>query len=188
MGTSTVQLPDGELEFVNDGEWVTSDLPQPDPKWSAVDSNGHEHRYTEGSDRYPSLKSVAGELYWCEDCQDEEFDTWYECRLCGEKVEPGTRVDHTPVWVSRGSRYYWNGEPISHERANEIIAAMQQARDDAARMTERPAIGSRVRFGDNTVTVVPVASGASDDHVTVMQDGTGAMETVALERLRKLRP
>ncbi|NED31143.1 hypothetical protein [Streptomyces sp. SID8499] len=187
MGVYSLQLEDGELEFKNSGTWVASDLPQPDPRWRVTDSNGHEHYSSDGPDRYPTLKSVAAEPYWCADCQDEHVDTWYECRICGEKIEPGTRIDSTPKWVSTGSRYYWNGEPISTERANEILAAVRQAQDKAARVTERPTIGSRVQLGGSAVTVMPTAENVPDHQVTVMHDGTGSMETVSLEQIRKIR-
>jgi len=186
MAVYTVQLPEGELEFENDGEWVYSNLPEPDPSWRGTDSNGHEHWYSEGANRYPTLKQVAGDPYWCDDCEEEHVDTWMECPICGEQVTPGTRVPG-PVWVSRGSRYYLNGEQISNERANEFMAAVQQARDEAARITERPAIGTRVRFEDGTVTVAPTAQDVPADRVTVMRDGTGDMETVPLQQLRRLR-
>lgn len=187
MATNTFLMEDGELEFEDGGQWITSDFPEPDPNWKGADSNGHEHYYSEGPHRYPTLKQVAGDPYWCVDCRDEHVDTWFECPICGEQVVPGSRTAR-PVWVSTGSSYTWNGEPISRERANEIINAAARARDEACKLAERPAIGSRVRFGEDTVTVVPATEGAAADQVTVMRDGTGVMETVDLERLRKLSP
>lgn len=187
MATHTLTLPDGELEFESGGEWVRSSLPEPDPNWRGADSNGHEHYYAPGPDRYPTLKQVAGEPYWCDSCEDEHVDTWLECPICGEQVTPGTRTPE-PVWVSKGSRYFWNGEPISTERANEILAVVQQARDEAAKLTEAPPIGSRVLLDGVAVTVVPTGAEAGAGQVTVMHDGSGAMESVELDRLRKMRP
>ncbi|MFI8872523.1 hypothetical protein [Streptomyces sp. NPDC055243] len=184
MATHTVLLEDGELEFENDVEWIYSDLPEPDPNWRGSDSNGHEHHYAEGPDRYPTLKQVAGEPYWCDSCEDEHVDTWLECPICGEQVTPGTRPS-SPKPISMGQRYYWNGEPISHERASEIISVAERARDEAARITERPSIGSRVRFGEDVVTIVPTAEAEPTSRVTVMRDGSGATETVDLDRLRR---
>lgn len=185
MAVHTLQLPEGELEVESAGEWVRSNLPEPDTTWRGTDSNGHEHWYAEGANHYPTLKQVAGETYWCVECREEHVDTWLECPICGERVIPGTRIPGR-VWVSRGARYFWNGEPISSERATEIMTAVQQARDEAARITERPAIGTRVRFDGGPVTVVPTGEGVPADEVAVMRDGTGAMETVPLEQLRKL--
>ncbi|MFG6300509.1 hypothetical protein [Streptomyces rochei] len=193
MATHELLLEGGTLEFENDGEWVTSNLPEPDPQWRGADSNGHEHyaaQADEGPVTYPTLTQVAGEPYWCSDCQDEHVDTWLECPLCGEKVTPGTRSPR-PKWISTGSRYYWNGEPISHERANEIIAEQRRAELEARRLTSRPKIGSRVYLvtddGTTSVTVVPTAEDEPQDRVTVMHDGTGRMETLPLGDLLRAR-
>jgi hypothetical protein len=43
MATQEFVLQDGTLEFESDGEWVHSNLPEPDPTWRGTDSNGHEH-------------------------------------------------------------------------------------------------------------------------------------------------
>lgn len=178
------------LEFEREGEWVHSDLPQPDPEWRAADSNGHEH-YASKTERgvvtYPTLKNVAGEPYWCADCEDDHQDEWRVCRRCGEEVLPGARIDATPKWMPLRDAYLLNGEPISRERANEIISEVRRAADEAAKVTSPPLIGERVRLGDATVTVVPTEVSVGDDRVTVMHGGTGAMETVSLEQLRKIR-
>jgi hypothetical protein len=194
MATHEILMQGGVLEFEDNGEWISSDLPQPDPNWRAADSNGHEHAATTtGSGRvtYPTLEAVVGEPYWCEDCRDEHQDTWYECRICREKVEPGSRIDLTPKWFSTGAQYYWNGDPISVERANEIIAEQQRVELDARRLTSRPSIGSRVGLvadhGATTVTVVPTAEGEALDYVTVMHDGSGRTETLPLTELLRLR-
>jgi hypothetical protein len=186
--TMSIALEEGAvLEFEQDGRWITNDSPQPDPNWRGVDSNGHEHYYAAGDDRYPTLVLVAGEPYYCPDCNDEHQDTWYECRTCGEKVEPGTRIDPTPKWIAGEMQYTLDGEPISTERANEILTEMRRRADEAAKITTRPSIGTRVRFGDATVTVAPTPDEASADEVTVMHDGSGTMETVPLHQLRSTR-
>ncbi|MFF3928592.1 hypothetical protein [Streptomyces hirsutus] len=186
MNSISMQLSEGELSFESDGQWITSNLPQPDPKWKATDKQGHEHHYAEGPDRYPTLTAVSGEPYWCDDCCDDEHrDTWYECRQCGERITPGTYVDSSPRYISGPARYYWNGEPISVEKANEIIVEMQRIRDEAMRLKTRPAIGTQVRLMDTTVTVMPTDDSTPATHVTVMHHSTGATETVALTQLRR---
>lgn len=193
MATQEFVLEDGTLEFENDGEWVVSDLPERDPKWRGRDSNGHKHYAAQadgGAVTYPTLSRVAGEPYWCADCQDEHVDTWFECPRCGEKVKPGTRSPR-PVWVSTGARYYWNGERISDERANEIIAEQRRLELEARRLTSRPKIGSRVGLvadhGATKVTVVPTGVDVPQDQVTVMHDGTGRIETLPLGELLRVR-
>lgn len=187
MGTHTMQLDeDTELEVQSDGQWVSSELPVPDPKWRGTDSNGHEHHYADGPDRYPTLRKMESEPYWCDLCDDEHTDTWLACRICGEKVTPGTRAPE-PVWVAGPTRYYLNGESIGEERAQEIFAEMQRRRDEALQLHERPAIGTQVRFEDAVVTVVPTADSEPLSRVTVMRHGSGAMETLDLDQLRRMR-
>src|ERR1043165_6985769 len=78
MGTHALHFEDGVLEFNQDVEWITSDLPEPDPNWKGADSNGHEHHAVVEAEHvtYPTLKLAAGEPYWCPDCRDEHTDTW----------------------------------------------------------------------------------------------------------------
>ncbi|WP_252104191.1 hypothetical protein [Streptomyces sp. STCH 565 A] len=193
MATREYVLEDGTLEFEGDGEWIASDRPERDPQWRGTDSSGHEHHAAQadgGPVTYPTLQEVAGEPYWCSDCRYEHVDTWMECPLCGEKVTPGTRPS-SPKWISTGSRYYWNGQPISNERANEIITEQSRIELEARRLTSRPKIGSRVGLaadlGSTKVTVVPTAEDVPQDRVTVMYDGTGRMETLPLEQLLRVR-
>jgi DNA-directed RNA polymerase subunit RPC12/RpoP len=188
MATHELHLEDGVLSFENDIQWIESDLPESDPNWQGADSNGHEHRAMKsdtGRVAYPTLKQVTGEPYWCPDCGDEHADMWLECPICGEKVTPGTRPS-TPKMISTGSRYLWNGEPISVERANEIIERQYRIELEARRLTARPPIGRRVHLAvdpHTAVTVVATAESEPEDRVTIMHDGTGRMETLPLEQL-----
>lgn len=185
---TTITLPNDQvLEVEHSGQWVQTALPQPDPTWRTRDANGHEHAYADQPDHYPTLKREHGETYWCGDCDDEHQDSWLVCRLCGERVDPGTVIDTTPQWLPGPSAYLLDGMPISKEQGDELVAEWRRAVDEALRVRERPAIGSRVRYGDVQVTVVPTPETAAEGAVTVMFDGTGVMETVALERLRLLR-
>ncbi|WP_440571596.1 hypothetical protein [Streptomyces sp. KR2] len=118
----------GVLEVEHDGQWVYSSRPQPDPTWSATDSNGHEHSYSDGADHYPSLRLEHGEPYWCAECNDEHTDSWYVCRLCGEKVAPGTRFDPNPTWVAGPPVYRLDGEEIPPEQARAIQERYAQSR------------------------------------------------------------
>lgn len=188
MDTHTMQIDeDNVLEFVNDGEWMHSGFPGPDPNWRGVDSNGHEHYYdADAHGHYPTLRAMASEPYWCDSCEDEHVDTWLECPICDEKVTPGTRAPGS-VWASRGGRYLLSDEPISAERANEILAEMQRLRGEAMKLRERPAIGTRVRLDGAAVTVMPTVDSEPADRVTVMRHGSGDVETVDLHLLRRVR-
>lgn len=70
---------------------VTSGLPHRDDTWRYTDRAGHEHTWDENA--YPTLTWVVDSTYWCADCSDEHEDGHYECRLCGERITPGTTFD-----------------------------------------------------------------------------------------------
>jgi hypothetical protein len=65
----------------------------PDPGWKYTDKAGHQHFYVEveTGKNYPSLDQMFGQVTFCDDCQEAHCDVWLECRVCGEKIEPGTR-------------------------------------------------------------------------------------------------
>lgn len=70
---------------------VTSSLPQPDPRWSFVDRQGH----------VVTWKNVAWVVAGTGFDEDgEERDTGeYRCPECGEVVRPATRVDSSPRFI-----------------------------------------------------------------------------------------
>lgn len=97
------------------GQWIE---PAPgateyDPAWTFVDAARHGHFYGVDSSyldlRFPTLHA-ASQCAVClndeceggttEDCYPEH---WFECAICGEKIEPGTRpakavfIDEPPV-------------------------------------------------------------------------------------------
>lgn len=185
MAVITLQIAEGdELEVHNDGQWIRSELPEPDPNWRGTDSNGHEHYYADGTDRYPTLREVSGEPFWCDTCEEEEVPTWLECPICGEQVAPGTRTPE-PIWLAGPQSFFLNGEPITKERAEEIASEMHRARDEAMKLQGRPTVGSRVRLDGTFVTVVPTADSEPESRVTVMRHGSGDMATVDLDQLRR---
>ena len=114
-----------------------------DETWRATDSNGHEHAYSaERTDaghgsHYPTLAYVPGPSYYCGECGDEHEDyavSHYECRACGEHVQPGSREPRNPeAMVLTGQAAYLNGELITRERAEELLsAAMTEQAGDGA--------------------------------------------------------
>jgi hypothetical protein len=113
--------------------------PVADESWRFTDSNGHEHYYSDDRDpeadrggHYPTLVYVPGPVYYCGDCGDEHEDyavSRYECRICGETVEPGSREPHNPeALVLTSQAAYLNGELITRERAEDLLSAAETAR------------------------------------------------------------
>jgi hypothetical protein len=128
MSEITVSGPFGELIIHREVIDVTSSLPKPDPKWTYTDQHGHEHHYDNG---YPTLVTVVDETYLCADCNSEHQDTHLECPLCHEAIEPGTIGpsgfrEFAPGRMSATL----DGEPISQERAEEILNSMESRRGE----------------------------------------------------------
>lgn len=74
---------------------VNSDLPEPDPRWEHVDTNGHYHAYSgEDTNHYPTL-TVRTEHVDCDGscrglCDGEGYThDRYHCRICNEEIKPG---------------------------------------------------------------------------------------------------
>lgn len=130
------ELGEQLLEIEQDGEWVNTNLPQPDPKWQATDSNGHLHTYVEGADHYPTLRQMTN-TYWCSDCDDEHVNTWYLCRICEVRVNPGTFVDSNPFWVGGPTVYRLNGKQITAEEARAISEGYAQQQRSEQERTAR---------------------------------------------------
>lgn len=70
---------------------------EPDPEWSHVDQQGHEHRWVDGE--VPTLESVVVETWWCPDCRAEHVESEMRCKDCGEPVEAGTRPAPNPQYA-----------------------------------------------------------------------------------------
>lgn len=71
-----------------------------DPDWKFVDHEGHGHFYGDfkSGDRYPTLKWVSRPctMGHGDDCDSEGY---WECRQCGEVIQPGTRPYSGPTFV-----------------------------------------------------------------------------------------
>src|SRR6266699_3417814 len=95
----------------------------PDKEWDYTDRQGHRHFYSDTEDTYPTL-SLRHSTYFCGDCHDEHTDSWYVCRTCGETIQPGTKPDPKAgmkQYVPGLPEFWLNGEPISPERARELL-------------------------------------------------------------------
>ena len=115
----------GELVVEREMIDVTSNLPRPDPSWTYTDRQGHEHRYVKDQG-WPTLVTVVDRVYWCEDCNDEHEDTHLACAICGEAISPGM-VSPPPgrEFIPGRMSATLNGEPISKERYEELMATIQ---------------------------------------------------------------
>lgn len=99
-----------------------------DAAWTFTDAHGHAHYCEyEAADHYPTLRLVIDDTWWCEDCAGEHEDTHQECRQCGETIRPGI--------TGPGTRHIaglitctLNGEPVTQEQAEQIIAEWERAR------------------------------------------------------------
>lgn len=93
------------LTVENHGQWVHTDMPEADPDWRAVDSNGHGHFYAaSGEQRYPTLTWIVEPCPY-EDHDDCTLEGHYECLICGETVHPGTRTQQD-FWVEGHTTYH----------------------------------------------------------------------------------
>lgn len=98
----------------------------PNPRWSVVDSNGHEHRWalTDPDEYYrpEALPTLVGRSEHvpcdgsCGGCEGYDVTVWY-CATCGEKVKPGYVPDvqamttGTPIQVGPPEMWFTaNGE------------------------------------------------------------------------------
>lgn len=121
-----------EQEMIDLGPDTTGSY---DKEWVFTDHNGHEHRYVEsGSDHFPTLEWRESEPYYCEDCNDEHTDSWRVCAQCEEVIKPGwTAPTYMPITTPGPLHYLLDDQPITRDRANEIIAQVIAAKNDDAR-------------------------------------------------------
>ncbi len=120
----------GELRIETDMIDVTSIGPEPDPDWDYTDHHEHRHFHSDTEDPYPTLKWVIDYRYWCEDCHDEHTEGHRACKQCDERISPGTMHFPGRRYVPGLPECYLNGEPISPERARELIVSMEADRID----------------------------------------------------------
>lgn len=104
---------------------VSTQLPQPDPRWTYTDHAGHDHAYGTKDDPYPTLVERQSEPYWCEECHDEHTDTWLECPQCGEKITPGTYIDPSPKYIPGLTTYRIDGEEVTQEEGEALLAELK---------------------------------------------------------------
>jgi DNA-directed RNA polymerase subunit RPC12/RpoP len=132
MQTFDFLVTGGKLRVERTYQEINVAGPVADEKWRATDSNGHEHHYAderteaERGSHYSTLVYVPGPSYYCGDCGDEHEDyavSHYECRICGEEVQPGSREPNNPeAMVLTQQAAYLNGALVSRERAEQLLS------------------------------------------------------------------
>lgn len=127
-------------------------LPQPDPRWSYTDREGHEHAYGTAEEPYPTLEARYGEPCWDDDADTEERETWLACPLCGEKITPSTVIDTSPRYLPGRTEYLVYGEPVSAEEGERVLALHRAERDKRAREAQ-------------TTRLAPLAEAMRAEHV-----------------------
>jgi len=118
MAYSKARIDNGEpllceFEITHEAINVDSRGPRPDPNWSTVDAAGHFHAYDQGNGEvghYPTLRTESAHVP-CDGscggvCEGEGYDvTYYLCRICGVRVEPG--LVQGPHSVTMPGRISW---------------------------------------------------------------------------------
>lgn len=107
-GRHVFPYPGIEIRYDQETQVVDQLMPskKPDPAWIHFDSNGHAHAWNNGS--LPTLHEVTtGTVVVGDeiDGYDEIDQTEHRCLICDEPVEPGTRLDFLPQYVSGPPRY-----------------------------------------------------------------------------------
>src|SRR5260221_6154198 len=164
--TADVALTEGLLRIETVMQQVTWE-DAPDELWAFTDAQGHHHLYqgrqvqgelddrakhkkhreVTGWTHYATLVLVIDSRRFCDGHEgvynhDPHWveETHYECRQCGQVIEPG----HGP-WsklIPSSRTAYLDSERITKERADELITAegvrrAEQARTDTARKVSR---------------------------------------------------
>lgn len=110
-----------------------------DPTWCHVDGQGHVHQWClKGTDipatNYdPTARYSVPSLRWILDFPgDDEYPDvgHYECRRCGERVEPGRTADTTRRYMPGLASYFVDGRLVSKE---EFEASFRTAQEEGKR-------------------------------------------------------
>jgi len=157
MTTSTIEmaLPEGVLLIERTLQEITWE-DAADEHWRFTDVNGHEHAFAKQSaegevwrkgkrrkDRlthYPTLRLIIDRRWTCYEEHGIGLsapephtveETHYECRECGERIEPGHGPGSTTIPTREAA--YLDGELISRERRDELLRAEWQRHGERER-------------------------------------------------------
>lgn len=82
------RTPQGEM-FLDIQRMDCTPWLEPDPGWRFTDINGHAHRWAD--DETQTFDVQYGESY-IGDGGEEYRHSWWACKLCGERFNPGMRA------------------------------------------------------------------------------------------------
>jgi hypothetical protein len=128
--------------------------------WKATDSNGHEHAYDRsGWPPFPTLNEIIDESHWCDgdegfarhDPHEHVDASHFECKICGELVEPGTDPPFTPKSVAGTKRCTVEGP-----RSDGTVIVASLTEDEFDRI---------VAAGDDWDAVQAVVDAVPDDRI-----------------------
>lgn len=137
-----------ELEVRHEQVEFSTALPQPDPRWTYTDCQGHEHAYGTADEPYPTLAVRYGEPFWDAEAEEEDRESWLACPQCEEKIQPATVVDTNPRYVPGRTEYLVYGEPVSPEEGERLLAlheAAEKERRRAARARQLAPLADAMR-------------------------------------------
>lgn len=170
MPNMELHYQDRVLEIETERIEVSTGLPQPDPRWSHTDNALHSHRAereTEDSPvRYPTLVRRESKPYWCDHCNDEHTDSWFECPLCGEKITPGTYIDPSPQYIKGPTTYLIDGRPVPKAEGEALLAEIRAASEERRQAQRRKTAQQKAQAAERAMR----AEGLNEDQVRRVVD------------------
>lgn len=152
---------------------VSTNLPQPDPRWTFVDEAGHFHaRSADGT--LPTLNDRV-EHRDCDGacggvCEGDGYDvTVYLCRICGVRVSPGTVPG--PHYATTPGLSSWEIRAV-------VAVPPQPGAEVSVRFDTQ---GGGCLFGVGIVHRLDVEGGGPRPRITVELAGTGPLGRIGPE-------
>ena len=96
-----------------------------DQRWRHVDSHGHEHAWTDGTDSYPTLEWVNPRRTLWEWLRRLYPDGYMACKRCGDRVSPGIVPSTGRQYIEGRKAYFLNDEPISEDIYHATLAMLR---------------------------------------------------------------
>ena len=136
VGSATMNTGSFVVNVQRDQIDVTSWSATPNESWVYADRQGHEHHYDNG---YPTLSYVIDEQHWCEgdegsyphDGHWQVDAAHYECKACGETIEPGMDPPGTPKFIAGATSATLEG--VRSDGARVVVALLGDELDRLAK-------------------------------------------------------